>query len=51
MPTERDPGIGAIILMRCACITRAKSSDRVVNLLTLTPSAGSISKSVITGPF
>ena len=36
--------------MRCACITLAKSSDKVVNLFTLTPSAGSISNKVITGP-
>ena len=32
-------------------MTRAKSSERFVNLLTLTPSAGSISYNVITGPF
>ena len=50
MPTDDFPGIGAITLTLLASITRAKSSERATNLLTLTPSAGSTSKSVITGP-
>ena len=50
IPTDFEPGIGAIIRTLWAFITRARSSDRFVNLLTRTPSAGSISKSVITGP-
>ena len=50
MPTDLEPGIGAIILTRFPPIIRDKSSDKFVNLLTLTPSAGSISNKVITGP-
>ena len=50
IPTEVVPGIGAITLILCAAITRAKSSDKLVNLLTLTPSSGSISNNVIIGP-
>ena len=50
IPTDDLPGIGAITLTRLASITLAKSSDNCTNLLTLTPSAGSTSNKVITGP-
>ena len=50
IPTEDFPGIGAITLTRLASITLAKSSDKATNLLTLTPSAGSTSNKVMTGP-
>ena len=42
--------MGAITRTLLASITLAKSSDNATNLLTRTPSAGSTSKSVITGP-
>ena len=45
-----DPGIGAMIRTLLPPIILDKSSDKVVNLLTLTPSAGSISNSVMIGP-
>ena len=50
IPTDDLPGIGAITLTLLASITLAKSSDNCTNLLTLTPSAGSTSNKVITGP-
>ena len=50
MPTDLEPGIGAIILTLLPPIILDKSSDKLVNLLTLTPSAGSISYNVTTGP-
>ena len=50
MPTEDLPGIGAMTLTLLASITLAKSSDNWTNLFTLTPSAGSTSNKVITGP-
>ena len=50
IPTDDLPGIGAITLTRLASMTLARSSDNCTNLFTLTPSAGSTSNKVITGP-
>ena len=50
MPTDLEPGIGAIILTLFPPIILDKSSAKFVILLTLTPSAGSTSNKVITGP-
>ena len=50
IPTEDLPGIGAITRTLLASITRARSSDNCTNLFTRTPSAGSTSNSVMTGP-
>ena len=51
IPTNLVPGIGAITLTLLAFITLERSSERFVNLFTLTPSSGSISNKVITGPW
>ena len=50
MPTTLLPGIGAMIRMDRARSASARSSDRFVMRLTLTPAAGSNSYIVMTGP-
>ena len=50
IPTEDLPGMGAITRTRLASMTLARSSESWTNLFTRTPSAGSTSNNVITGP-
>ena len=50
MPTALLPGIGASILISVVASARAKLSDRLKILLTLTPAAKLISYEVIVGP-
>ena len=50
MPTTDLPGIGAMMRIESARSASARSSERLVMRLTLTPGAGSNSYIVITGP-